>query len=222
MTDLTGEIFGAALDALLTPSETRTKQRLAPYITTALERIDALVERGELITDAELEDALSELNDAARSVLGEELESLQPALLSLAARCGDVGPATPLPGPVILDQAEMDGTTITTWLERHSPSQWMRGLMDAVRQGIDDGWTRHRAATSTTLERLTATLVETSTWSAANQRLTTAWTATEHRWITREDEKVCSICAPLDGTIFSGASNGPPAHPRCRCVALPR
>jgi hypothetical protein len=40
-------------------------------------------------------------------------------------------------------------------------------------------------------------------------------------WKTAEDELVCDVCGPLDGTdrvIFGHVSDsGPPAHPNCRC-----
>jgi len=43
----------------------------------------------------------------------------------------------------------------------------------------------------------------------------------EDRWFTAEDQRVCPICAPLNGKTRSNWSrffpDGPPAHPRCRC-----
>lgn len=42
-------------------------------------------------------------------------------------------------------------------------------------------------------------------------------------WITAEDEDVCPICGPLDGTrvpfseLFSTGQFTPPGHPNCRC-----
>lgn len=42
-------------------------------------------------------------------------------------------------------------------------------------------------------------------------------------WNTSEDERVCSICGPLNNETvginkkFSGGRDAPPAHPRCRC-----
>lgn len=42
-------------------------------------------------------------------------------------------------------------------------------------------------------------------------------------WWTREDELVCSVCLPLNGTQESDwpekYRDGPPAHVRCRCAA---
>lgn len=46
------------------------------------------------------------------------------------------------------------------------------------------------------------------------------------KWVTAHDEKVCPVCAPLDGQValigegFDGV-DGPPAHPRCRCTLEP-
>ena len=41
------------------------------------------------------------------------------------------------------------------------------------------------------------------------------------RWLTEADEKVCVICGPLDRkleeTYRKSFSDGPPAHPNCRC-----
>jgi hypothetical protein len=40
-------------------------------------------------------------------------------------------------------------------------------------------------------------------------------------WHTMQDERVCPICGPLDGTMYDvwgqQFPNGPPAHGRCRC-----
>jgi len=42
-------------------------------------------------------------------------------------------------------------------------------------------------------------------------------------WLTAGDSRVCSICAGFSGKTFTIAQISPmiPAHPRCRCVALP-
>jgi len=41
------------------------------------------------------------------------------------------------------------------------------------------------------------------------------------RWGTRVDERVCPVCGPLDNkkepTYRKQFSDGPPAHPNCRC-----
>jgi len=50
-----------------------------------------------------------------------------------------------------------------------------------------------------------------------------AW---ERVWIVARDERLCTVCRPLDrtrapllGGAFEGGLTGPPAHPRCRCTS---
>lgn len=41
-------------------------------------------------------------------------------------------------------------------------------------------------------------------------------------WLTMEDERVCPVCGPLDGKVFpTDKFPNIPAHPQCRCQALP-
>jgi len=51
--------------------------------------------------------------------------------------------------------------------------------------------------------------------------LTNYGDAVVRRWLTEADEKVCVICGPLDRkleeTYRKSFSDGPPAHPNCRC-----
>ena len=40
-------------------------------------------------------------------------------------------------------------------------------------------------------------------------------------WMTMEDERVCPVCGPLDGNVFStGRFPQQPAHPNCRCTSV--
>jgi SPP1 gp7 family putative phage head morphogenesis protein len=43
------------------------------------------------------------------------------------------------------------------------------------------------------------------------------------RWITSQDEKVCPICAPRDGLLYTELEirYSYPAHPNCRCQLEP-
>lgn len=43
------------------------------------------------------------------------------------------------------------------------------------------------------------------------------------RWITQGDDKVCPICAPRDGVVYTVAETRYmfPAHPNCRCELEP-
>lgn len=43
------------------------------------------------------------------------------------------------------------------------------------------------------------------------------------RWQATNDDRTCPICGDLDGKVFSfkDGRNPPPAHPSCRCTAIP-
>ena len=209
------------MDDLLTPYERSIENQLQPFIDQLLRRVDELTAAGSEITDAVLEELTAPLNDAAARVIPAELNALQPAVADKAERWGSTTPKNFLPGELLMQLATMDGVELATWFERKSPSKWMGGVMRAVRRGIDQGWTRHRDKAGISIQALVDTAAESGVWFAANQQLLRTWTAKEFTWQTRQDELVCPICRPLDQTVFSGVSNGPPSHPRCRCVALP-
>ena len=221
MADVQGEMFGREMDGLLDDYSESIQSQLQPFIELILSRVDELVANGADITDEQLEEITAGLNDAAARVIGSELNAMQPAIADQAERWGATAAKEFLPGPLLLELAEMDGTSLAKWFQRRSPSKWMGAVMRAVRKGIDDGWDPHRAVTGQSIEALVVTVAESSVWSAANGQMIRTWTARELIWQTRQDELVCEICRPLDQTRFSGASNGPPSHPRCRCVALP-
>lgn len=80
-------------------------------------------------------------------------------------------------------------------------------------------------------------IARTETMRAANEGQLEAWNQAEEQglltgdeqkeWITTPDDRLCPICEPLDGVqvarddTFEGDGeqlDGPPAHPRCRCV----
>ena len=62
----------------------------------------------------------------------------------------------------------------------------------------------------------------------ANRDVLKGW-----EWLTSVDDRVCIICAPLDGVVFTfddepsdssvspQGSVPPPAHPQCRCTVVP-
>lgn len=63
---------------------------------------------------------------------------------------------------------------------------------------------------------------------------TAAWRASgvvqQRQWMTARDERVCPICAPLNGRIADidkpfdgpvGPVKNPPGHPKCRCLVGP-
>jgi len=63
---------------------------------------------------------------------------------------------------------------------------------------------------------------------ALSARLNEQGATNQIRWLTSEDEKVCPICAPLDGKLKkdggwitkAGMIERPPAHPNCRCQTV--
>ena len=221
MADVQGEIFGKEMDDLLDDYSESIQSQLQPFIELILSRVDELVAAEVEITDELLEEITAGLNDAAARVIASELNAMQPAIADQAERWGATTDKAFLPGPLLLELAEMDGTSLAKWFERRSPSKWMGAVMRAVRKGIDDGWDRHRASTGKSIEALVVTVAESAVWSAANGQLLRTWTARQFIWQTRQDELVCEICRPLDQVVFPRSGRKPPAHPRCRCVALP-
>ena len=43
---------------------------------------------------------------------------------------------------------------------------------------------------------------------------------TQVMWVTQKDERVCSVCKPLDGKIFAINKVPPPQHYNCRCFTV--
>jgi len=215
------EVFAREVDARLTMSEQLIMLAAAPVLERLLQRMDALVAAGDPITDADLEALTAELNDVMSRTIGEQLAAQQGAMAALAARWAPTQRTSPQGAAYWLERASIDGHTLAAYFRRRSPSLFMGALMDQLRKGVEAGWTRHRAATAAAAQRLVATVAETAAWSAGNQQLAAAWTVSEFVWHTRSDERTCQLCSTKHGTRYSGASNGPPAHPRCRCVGLP-
>ena len=216
------EIYALKIEYILNEFEHSLQARVNAAIGMMLERVDELVAGGAPITEKQLEQATSQLNEVIATELGGAMVETQAALRDVAAEQGEVVAIAPFfTAGTLMRQAEMDGTPMSQWFERQSPSKWMQGLIREVQKGIEAGWDRHRSATEQATRRLAATAIETGLWSHTSNTLINNWTATEFRHVTRNDEKVCEICGPRDGAIFSGASNGPPLHPRCRCIAVP-
>ena len=225
MTDLSSfedEIYALKIEFILGAFEYDLQAKANAAISMMLERVDELVATGEPITEKQLERVAAPLNELLATELGGAMVDTQSALREVAAERGEVVPVAPFFTPgTLLRQAEMDGTTMAKWFERKSPSKWMQGMISEIQKGIEAGWDRHRSTTEQTSRRLAATAIETGLWSHSGNTLLNNWTAKEFRHVTRQDEKVCETCGPRDGQIFSGASNGPPLHPRCRCIAVP-
>lgn len=116
--------------------------------------------------------------------------------------------------------------------------EWIRGITEVTRQktikAITD-WIRSGSPLSVLEKALEPLFGEararriavtevTRLFSHGNQM---AWEATgfvnKVRWNTAEDELVCPICKPLDGTFIGIADIDalPPAHVNCRCYITP-
>ena len=225
MTDLSSfenEIYALKIEYILGAFEYDLQAKANAAIGMMLERVDELVATGNPITEKQLERATAQLNEVLATEMGGAMVDTQAALREVAAEQGEVVPVAPyFTAGTLMRQAEMDGTTMAEWFKRESPSKWMQGLIREVQKGIEAGWDRHRSATEQASRRLAATAIETGLWSHSTATMLNNWTATQFRHVTRQDEKVCETCGPRDGVIFSGASNGPPLHPRCRCIAIP-
>lgn len=80
---------------------------------------------------------------------------------------------------------------------------------------VDDAFNQERAAVIAATE-ITRAATAAETALAAVLVVKPAST-----WNTAEDERVCEVCGPLNGTgpdVYGAVSlSGPPAHPNCRC-----
>lgn len=74
------------------------------------------------------------------------------------------------------------------------------------------------------VQTITRTVIN-QTYNDATQQLyaANADIVAKKRWLTARDERVCKLCAPLDGTVsdVDDMSQSPPRHPSCRCTELP-
>ena len=199
MTDLgkfEDEIFAMKIEYILNAFEYDLQAKANAAIGMMLERVDELVATGNPITEKQLERAAAPLNEVLATEMGGAMVDTQAALREVAAEQGEVAPVAPFfTAGTLMRQAEMDGTTMAEWFKRESPSKWMDGLIREVEKGIEAGWERHRSATEQASRRLAATAIETGLWSHSTATMLNNWTAKEFRHVTRQDEKVCEICA---------------------------
>lgn len=115
--------------------------------------------------------------------------------------------------------------------------------LDRYAQGLVGKVTPNRAASLTAqyrnrlIRERAETIARTELLDAANHGQQLAWEQAareglispdvERVWVVTHDDKLCPICAPLDGVSARldapfmtslGAVQHPPAHPRCRCA----
>ena len=86
-------------------------------------------------------------------------------------------------------------------------SNWMRNLFGQGRKQI---------------EAQVNAAIASGVWGISSQIELDTWKASTYRWVTKEDEKVCDVCRPMDGMLLTESELVVhPAHWGCRCSLLP-
>jgi SPP1 gp7 family putative phage head morphogenesis protein len=131
-------------------------------------------------------------------------------------------------------------------LVNSSAVQWAREYSSALVQGLNETtrnrmaaviakWIEDGEALPVLAERLNAvvndplralTIAQTESTRAFFEGNSKAWQAAgvkRWRWNTARDERVCKVCGPRDGKVYTFGldQEAPPAHVRCRCWATP-
>lgn len=111
-----------------------------------------------------------------------------------------------------------------------------KGIKLTIRDAIANGWSMPRTAAELSrrlklMEHRARTIARTEVQRAANMGRYHAWEKSGKvegkEWLTYFDDRTCPICAGLDGERrklsepFSIGVMMPPAHPNCRCTAVP-
>lgn len=98
----------------------------------------------------------------------------------------------------------------------------------AVEQGLIQGWGATRVSqvlrselgtTKANAERIARTEVMSALNDAAQQGY--AQNGLQTQWIATPSEALCPFCAARNGLVYEAAKVRIPAHPHCRCVAIP-
>ena len=122
--NLEDELYALRLDTMLGAFEYDLQVKANASILLMLERIDTLVDGGEVITDSDLERVVAPVNELLRTEIGGAMVETQSGLRDLAAERSPVVAVAPFfTGSTLLRQAEMDGTSMAEWFKRESPSQ---------------------------------------------------------------------------------------------------
>ena len=86
-------------------------------------------------------------------------------------------------------------------------SNWMKNLFGQGRKQI---------------EAQVNAAIAAGVWGISTQIELDTWNASTYRWVTKEDEKVCPTCRPMDGMLLLKSELvAHPAHWGCRCSLLP-
>ena len=94
----------------------------------------------------------------------------------------------------------------------------VRGVM-----GVETDRRRGFRANFNRVQTLTRTVVNTaSNTGAADAYAANADILSGMEWLAARDERACSQCSALNGTVYKlGDTTRPPAHPNCRCALAP-
>ena len=190
----------------------RIEQQLNRAITPILER--ALATYDPATVDDEY---LGDLNDALRAEIGVAMFTAQTEMSSLALRAFPGRPQRMQSPEELLRSVEYgsqkDPAPLSSWLDRQSPSRWMRDLIGGSAEKIRNS---------------VNSLIEGAVWSFAARTEQITWSTPEAwRWVTRPELSqtgTCPVCAPLDGRVERRMEDFPvpyPVHPRCKCGVIP-
>ena len=171
----------------------------------AISRMEKL---GPDATDAEYEAALGALNDQLASAIASVMFRRQKEITGLLQQFpGAV--KVPTLSPEQLMQFMVQEETLADNFRRASPSRWMRNLFGQGRKAI---------------EAQVESIIAGAVWGiTARLTMDVLPTVEAWRWITERDERVCSLCTPLDGMVMNRTELELlwPRHIGCRCQSIP-
>jgi hypothetical protein len=227
------------LSSMLLEEEQGVQDALAALVAQTIDDLEQLIEalpptspsRDLSWQEAQpaLDKLLSKLNRRFERELGSVLQALQRPLRQHAAELakGDTSQPYRSAGTLLKD-IRVAETPLADWFRERSLSRWAQGIADTIDRQVRNGWARDQAARALAIEvggaALNAirngieNLTSTGVWSLADQTQQEVWTG-KWVWRTRRDEKVCTICEPLDNVVVNQRNELPdcPAHVRCRC-----
>jgi hypothetical protein len=241
----------AMLGAELDRREADAVDAMAPAIEQAVaqlgELLDGLPDEEDAIArelawrrvQPQVEEIYGELNSQMERVIGAAMVEAQSPLRDLAAQWRRKSTTAPFRSRAeLLAQVKIEGTPLSQWFARSSPSRWMKGLIDGVSRQVQAGWLRDQKAKAATAEIVTAAaaamrrsvegLVRTALWSQADLEQGATWGAGQGaddqlwQWVCRIDERTCGICLPLNGkqTTYRSGLGECPRHWGCRCSVV--
>jgi hypothetical protein len=230
------------LSALLLDEEAGVAAALRPLVEQTVDDLETLIaelpasspSRDLAWTAAQpkLEVLLSRLNRRLEAELGRTLAGMQRTLRRHAVLLAPGKTDQPLrTAGQLLKLIRVDGTPLADLFRERSLSRWAQSIRDSIERQVRNGWARDQAARKLAIEVGTAALATinraiegvtaTAIWSLSDVTQQEVW-AGKWVWRTRRDEKVCSICQPLDGVVVDSREYLPdcPAHYACRCSCI--